>query len=150
MVAMSCSKATVDDFKALLSGKYWREPVRKYLLNRARRFHGSDVVSLPHYQPEDQSSHSLPRIILSIKRRRNMSDYIPTADADFSDWLKIDGPPPVDPSELRYLATDTRSPYVAGFDGANGGKTAYYMLRWVNTRGETGSWSQTVSATITG
>ncbi len=65
-------------------------------------------------------------------------------------WMKIDGPPPVDPSELRYLATDTRSPYVAGFDGANGGKTAYYMLRWVNTRGETGPWSQTVSATITG
>jgi hypothetical protein len=63
-------------------------------------------------------------------------------------WTKIDGPPPTDPNELRYLATDTRSPYLADFDGGNGGKTAYYMLRWVSTRGETGPWSQTVSATI--
>jgi len=64
-------------------------------------------------------------------------------------WVKVDGPPPADPSELRYLATDTRTPYVAGYDGAQGGKTAHYMLRWVSTRGETGPWSQTVSATIT-
>lgn len=27
---------------------------------------------------------------------------------------------------------------------------AHYMLRWVNTKGEQGPWSQTVSATITG
>lgn len=64
-------------------------------------------------------------------------------------WTKIDGPPPTDPNELRYVATDTRSPYVAEFDGVNGGKIAYYMLRWVSTRGAPGPWSQTVSATIT-
>jgi hypothetical protein len=64
-------------------------------------------------------------------------------------WVKVDGPPPADPSELQYLATDTRSPYLAEFDGAKAGKIAYYMLRWVSTRGEKGPWSQTVSATIT-
>jgi hypothetical protein len=63
-------------------------------------------------------------------------------------WVKI-GTAPVDPSELTYLATDTRTPYTAVFDGADGGKIAHYMLRWVNTRGERGPWSQTVSATIT-
>lgn len=63
-------------------------------------------------------------------------------------WMKVDGPPPVDPGELRYVATDTRTPYVVDFDGANGGKTAYYMLRWMSTRGEAGPWSLTVSATI--
>src|SRR5438876_1532576 len=64
-------------------------------------------------------------------------------------WVKVDGPPPADASQLNYLATDTRTPYVAEFDGSQAGKIAYYMLRWVSTRGETGPWSQTVSATIT-
>jgi hypothetical protein len=64
-------------------------------------------------------------------------------------WTKIGEPAPVDPSELKYLATDTRTPYVAEFDGADAGKMAYYMLRWVNTRGERGPWSQTVGGTIT-
>ena len=64
-------------------------------------------------------------------------------------WTKVDGAAPTDPSELKYLATDTRTPYVVEFEGAQAGKIAYYMLRWVNTRGETGPWSQTVSATIT-
>lgn len=53
-------------------------------------------------------------------------------------WVKIGGPAPTDPSELTYLATDTRTPYIAAFDGADGGKIAYYMLRWVNSRGERG------------
>ena len=64
-------------------------------------------------------------------------------------WVKVDGPPPADPSELKYLATDTRTPYLAEYDGSQAGKPAYYMLRWVSTRGETGPWSQTIAATIT-
>lgn len=64
-------------------------------------------------------------------------------------WIKIGEPAPVDPSELKYLAMDTRTPYLAEFDGADAGKMAYYMLRWVNTRGERGPWSQTVGGTIT-
>jgi hypothetical protein len=65
-------------------------------------------------------------------------------------WMKVDGPPPTDPSQLSYLATDTRTPYTVEFEGSQVGKTAYYMLRWVSTRSEAGPWSQTVSATITG
>jgi len=63
-------------------------------------------------------------------------------------WVKIGDPAPVDPSELTFLATDTRTPYVAAFDGADANKVAHYMLRWENTRGETGPWSETASATI--
>ena len=40
------------------------------------------------------------------------------------------------------------TPYTAEFDGADGGKQAHYMLRWVDTRGETGPWSETATATI--
>lgn len=65
-------------------------------------------------------------------------------------WIKIGGAAPADPSELTFLATDTKTPYTRLFNGEDGGKTAHYMLRWVSTRAEHGPWSETVSATITG
>jgi hypothetical protein len=64
-------------------------------------------------------------------------------------WVKVGEAPPASPSELTFLALDTASPYVTDYDGTDAGKTAHYMLRWANTRGEQGPWSQTVSATIT-
>ena len=63
-------------------------------------------------------------------------------------WVKIGDPAPVDPSELTFLATDTRTPYVATFAGADANKVAHYMVRWESTRGEPGPWSETASATI--
>jgi len=63
-------------------------------------------------------------------------------------WVKIGPTPPVDPGELTVLAVDTRSPYAHDYPGSEGGKQAHYMLRWVNTRGETGPWSETSTATI--
>ena len=65
-------------------------------------------------------------------------------------WVKIGGNPPADPGELRYLATDTSTPYLAEYTGADAGKLAHYWLRWVNTRGEKGPWSDSVSGTIPG
>ncbi len=65
-------------------------------------------------------------------------------------WIKIGDPAPTDPSQLRFLDVDTSTPYKVEFQGEDAGKTAHYMLRWVNTKGEQGPWSQTVSATITG
>ena len=49
---------------------------------------------------------------------------------------------------LSFLSLDTASPYIAEYDGKDGGKTAHYMLRWVKSGGEKGPWSETVSATI--
>ena len=63
-------------------------------------------------------------------------------------WVKIGDPAPADPSELTFLATDTRTAYLAKFDGADAKKVVHYMLRWESTRGETGPWSETASATI--
>jgi hypothetical protein len=65
-------------------------------------------------------------------------------------WMKIDGAAPADASELTYLVTDTSSPYRAAFEGKYAGKTVYYWLRWVNTRGEHGPWSSAVSAMVAG
>ena len=67
-------------------------------------------------------------------------------------WVKVaptGDPAPVSPDELSFVAMDTASPYIVEYDGADGGKTAHYMLRWVKSSGEKGPWSETVSATIT-
>jgi len=67
-------------------------------------------------------------------------------------WVKVTDagqPAPVSADELSFVALDTASPYIAEYDGADGGKTAHYMLRWVKSSGDKGPWSETVSATIT-
>ena len=61
---------------------------------------------------------------------------------------KVGGTPPATPDDVDFLATDTRTPYTVVYDGSEAGQIAYYMLRWENTRGEFGPWSETVSATI--
>ena len=65
-------------------------------------------------------------------------------------WTKIGDPAPIDLDETAYQATDTRTPHLLSFDGADGGKTAHIIGRWVSTRGEPGPISETVSATIPG
>lgn len=65
-------------------------------------------------------------------------------------WVKVDGDSPKSEMDCRFLALDTSTPYIAVFGGDNAGKTAYYMLRWVNSKGEKGAWSTIISATIVG
>ncbi|MBI9015961.1 MAG: hypothetical protein JEZ07_01745 [Phycisphaerae bacterium] len=68
-------------------------------------------------------------------------------------WVKVSvpgDPAPIGPDELSFVTLDTASPYIVEYDGADGGKTAHYMLRWVKTNGQKGPWSETVSATIGG
>lgn len=65
-------------------------------------------------------------------------------------WTKIGDAPPADATECQFLALDTATPYLVQFSGAQAGKKAYYLLRWVNTRGDQGPWSETFSATIVG
>lgn len=63
-------------------------------------------------------------------------------------WVKLGGPPPTDLTECQFLALDTKTPYVATFDGAEANQTAHFMGRWQSTRGDRGPLSETVSATV--
>ena len=47
-------------------------------------------------------------------------------------------------------AVDRSTPYLMEFASADAGKTAFWAMRWVNTHGEHGPWSATVSGTIGG
>jgi hypothetical protein len=44
-------------------------------------------------------------------------------------WLKVGDPAPTSASQLTYVATDGRTPYVLDFDGADAGKVAHYWAR---------------------
>lgn len=53
-----------------------------------------------------------------------------------------------DPAALSFLTLATKASVRTDFPTAAGGKTAVYMLRWVNTQGEKGPWSEIATATI--
>ena len=55
-----------------------------------------------------------------------------------------------DAADFSYLGTSTSSPYLVQFTDADAGKTASYRIRWVNTRGEQGPWSNPFSAPVVG
>jgi len=63
-------------------------------------------------------------------------------------WYLVGPTPPTDPAQCRFAALDTATPYLLQHDPADGGKLAHYLLRWVNSRGEPGPWSETVTTTI--
>lgn len=65
-------------------------------------------------------------------------------------WVKIGGDAPKSVLDLTYKGTCTSSPFTVSFGGEDAGKTAYYWIRWVNTRGENGPWSAPFSAMIVG
>jgi len=62
--------------------------------------------------------------------------------------LPVGQPTPTDPASFTFVALDTRTPYTLDFAGADGGKNANYLLRWVNPTGEKGPWSETATATV--
>ena len=61
---------------------------------------------------------------------------------------QVGGTQPTDPDEMSLLAVETRMPYRADFEQTDIGKTAYFVMRWLNTRGQPGPWSQVYSAII--
>ncbi len=56
--------------------------------------------------------------------------------------------PPADPTQCQLVAVSRRNVVKLDFTGAEAGKNAHYMVRWVNSRGEKGPWSETGSATV--
>jgi hypothetical protein len=62
-------------------------------------------------------------------------------------WSILDIPP-VNVKDLNISGFDTRSPFTLEFDDDQRGKTVWLCLRWENTKGEKGPWSEIVSAII--
>lgn len=56
--------------------------------------------------------------------------------------------PPADPTAFGWVANDSGTPYLKVFDATDANKDAWWVARWVNTRGEAGPWSEVVKATV--
>lgn len=63
-------------------------------------------------------------------------------------WNKVGTAPPANADDLRFIAIDTEAPYTLNYPIEDGGKTAYYWLRWVSPTGERGPWGEQAQATI--
>ncbi|MDR1283137.1 MAG: hypothetical protein LBK99_20295 [Opitutaceae bacterium] len=59
-----------------------------------------------------------------------------------------DGAGPLTFSQLTHSVFSTHSPFRIEFAEELRGKTVYFCLRWENTRGQKGPWSEIVSAII--
>ena len=62
-------------------------------------------------------------------------------------WI-ISDEKPVDWEQLTHSSFATRSPLRLSFKGTDRGKTLYFALRWQNTRGIKGPWSEIMSTII--
>jgi hypothetical protein len=62
-------------------------------------------------------------------------------------WVKSDVPI-TRWEDLIHSNVDTNSPFTLSFENDQRGKTIYFALRWENTRGEKGPWSEIRSAVI--
>jgi hypothetical protein len=62
-------------------------------------------------------------------------------------WCILDHPP-VSIDELIHSDFDTRTPFALEFDESDRGKSVWFCLRWENTKGEKGPWSEIVMAII--
>jgi hypothetical protein len=65
-------------------------------------------------------------------------------------WINIGGETPGSIEEFTFLSVSTRSPYKATLHSKDAGKTAWYCLRWINTRGIHGPWSNPIGGIIVG
>jgi hypothetical protein len=63
-------------------------------------------------------------------------------------WRKQGGEAPVSDSDLSFAGSATKSTFVLNYDGALSGTRIYYKARWVNTRGEAGSFGVMATAVI--
>lgn len=62
--------------------------------------------------------------------------------------LRISNTASLDPQDYNLIGLWTRFPEVVTFNSDDAGKTAHYLFRWFNTKGEKGPWSNVTSATI--
>ena len=122
------------------------EPVPIEETNNLRS--GAPVSALRSQETSLTASETMPSSKLTSDRTRRAR---PKGVLSAEVWVKLveaDEPAPTDPAALFFLTMTTRPTFRADFKPGEGGKTAVYMARWINTRGEKGPWSEIATATV--
>lgn len=147
-----------------------RNALEEMIRTAARRIQADNRISNAARAEAGLSIHKTKRTPVAVPRTSPITQVIVTDRLEhslmFSDastptrkarpsgcsgaevYIAIADQVPQDPTEYRFAALATRTPHVLKFKGEDGGKLAHYLLRWVNTKGETGPWGQVASATI--
>lgn len=119
-----------------------------------------NLDSLDETKTQAGAPTSVPFALIELGKLRHTVNFRDAATPDTDKkpagilgaeiWYKIGGTAPTDNKECQFLALDTVTPYVAKFDGADAGKTVYYLLRWQSKNGDKGDWSDVAQATVNG
>jgi hypothetical protein len=64
--------------------------------------------------------------------------------------MQLAGTAPIDPETMAPLAMESRAPHRNDFDPGDEGKTAYYAMRWLNTKGQPSPWSPIYNTVVPG
>jgi hypothetical protein len=83
------------------------------------------------FSGKDEKGHAKPKGVHGLELRWTFADT-----------------PPIDWSELAHSEFATHSPLRLTFEGHDRGKWLYVAARWESTRGETGPWTEIVSAIV--
>jgi hypothetical protein len=106
-------------------------------------------VAAPKSRPELEIDFSqIARHTLRVRDSESKSAGRPAHVAGFEIWRRVGGhaQPAID--EMLLIGQATRSPHTLEYASTYRSQPAWYALRWVNTRGEKGPWSEIVSAII--
>ncbi len=98
------------------------------------------VLSIDFSQPQQHTVH--------IKDEKLDSKRKPEGVKECEIWYKISDEQPLRDSDLQYAGSATKSTFSLNFGAEEQGNRVWYKGRWVNTRGQQGTWSVYTSAII--
>jgi hypothetical protein len=86
--------------------------------------------------------------ILTVHDTEMESAGKPAHAAGFEIWRKVGGDAPATEADWQLVAQAPHSPHELTYSEEQSGLRVYYRVRWINTRGVPGPWSEIVSAVI--
>jgi hypothetical protein len=104
-----------------------------------------DIGSRPELEADFKQ---LQKHILMARDTEIKSAGKPAHVAGFEIWRKVGEPAPTTDADWQLVVQAPHSPHALTYNEAESGLRVYYRVRWVNTRGVPGPWSETVSVII--
>jgi hypothetical protein len=139
-----------------------RQAVKEYLTyNHLVSGSDRDNLGLPVHKTSRTPAHAImsrPELEVDFTRIQRHTLMVrdigtrgagkPAHAAGFEIWRKVGNPAPADDTDFQLVVQAPHSPCTLDYTAAESGQRAYYRVRWVNTRGVPGPWSNVKHAVI--
>jgi hypothetical protein len=103
------------------------------------------ITSRPEVEVRFQQ---IQRHELVVKDSELKGHAMPPHAAGFEVWSKVGEPAPATENDWKLVAQAPHSPYELTYSESESGLRVYYRVRWMNTRGVPGPWSEIAVAVI--